>query len=93
MKELKSNKSSAGSQISHRSYKKNEFYGYRMNTDSNSQGPIKEKYDLRELRDIKTIRQITKGTYKDLGILINDRKGTIPIFGYPLICYSPNETP
>ena len=53
---------------------------------------IKEKYSLEELRDINIIRKITKGSYKELGDLIDERKGTIPIFGYPLMSYSPNRS-
>lgn len=48
------------------------------------------RFDLKELRDITMIRKITKDSYKDLGDLLNYGK-KIPIFGYPLICYSPNQ--
>mmetsp|Transcript_4035 Transcript_4035/g.6048 ORF Transcript_4035/g.6048 Transcript_4035/m.6048 type:complete len:103 (+) Transcript_4035:1186-1494(+) len=44
-----------------------------------------------DLKNIETIRKITKDTYKELGEFLNERKGQVPIFGYPLICYSPNS--
>ena len=46
---------------------------------------------MQELRKIETIRLITQDCYKDLGKLIDARKGQIPIFGYPQVCYSPNN--
>ena len=36
---------------------------------------VKSQFSLDELRDIKTIRMITKDSYKQLGDLLNDRKG------------------
>ena len=47
--------------------------------------------DIRDLKDINMIRKITKDSYKDLGDLLNSRK-QVPVFGYPLICYSPNQS-
>jgi hypothetical protein len=44
------------------------------------------------LKDIKQIRSITKDIYKDLDALVSEGKGKIPIFGYPLICFSPNQS-
>jgi hypothetical protein len=46
--------------------------------------------DIRDLKDINMIRKVTKDSFKDLGDLLNSRK-QVPVFGYPLICYSPNE--
>ena len=51
------------------------------------------KFTWNELKDIKVIRRINKDQYKELGHLLNDGKGNIPIFGYPLVCYSPNSNP
>ena len=48
------------------------------------------QFTYEELKKVDTIRKITKGNIKDLGELLNEGKGKIPIFGYPLICYSPN---
>ena len=50
------------------------------------------KFSLAELKDINMIRQITRTSLKDLGDLLNERAGRVPIFGYPLLCYSPNRT-
>ena len=50
------------------------------------------QFTYEELKKVDTIRKITKGNIKDLGELLNEGKGKIPIFGYPLICYSPNQT-
>jgi len=50
------------------------------------------KFSLAELKDINMIRQITRGSLKDLGDLLNERAGRVPIFGYPLVCYSPNHS-
>lgn len=47
------------------------------------------KFHLEELSDIKMIRKVTKDAYKDLGELLDSNK-KVPIFGYPLLCYSPN---
>ena len=52
-----------------------------------------KKFAPDELKKIETIRLITADCHKDLGKLLENYKGTtaaIPIFGYPLICYSPN---
>ena len=49
------------------------------------------KIDIRELRDLAKIRKVTKNSYKDLGDLLNTNS-KIPIFGYPLICYSPVQS-
>ena len=51
------------------------------------------KFTWEELKDIKVIRRINKDQYKELGHMLDDGKGNIPIFGYPLICYSPNSNP
>ena len=48
-------------------------------------------FDLKDLRDINMIRKVTKDSFKDLGDLLNNRK-KIPVFGYPLLCYSPNKS-
>lgn len=50
-----------------------------------------KKFSMEQLKDIHTIRKINKNSFKDLSKLLNDGKGHIPIFGYPLICYSPNQ--
>jgi len=34
---------------------------------------------------------VTNGAFKELGDMINERKGKIPIFGYPLLCFSPHH--
>lgn len=43
------------------------------------------------MRDIETIRFINKNSSKELAVYVDDRMGKVPIFGYPLLCYSPNE--
>ena len=47
-------------------------------------------FSREEFKKIENIRLITKGNTKELGEILNEGKGNIPIFGYPLICYSPN---
>ncbi len=32
---------------------------------------------------------MTKGAFRDLQQFVNDQQGRVPVFGYPLICYSP----
>ena len=52
----------------------------------------RRKFEPSELKKIETIRLITQDCHKDLGKLLDDFSGTqarIPIFGYPLVCYSP----
>ena len=49
------------------------------------------KFDLNSLSDIKTIRKINANSSKELAVYVNDRMGKVPIFGYPVMCYSPNE--
>ena len=35
------------------------------------------------------IRKITKDSFKELGDLLDGGQTQVPVFGYPLICYSP----
>lgn len=49
-----------------------------------------KKFKLNELKDIETIRRINANSSKELAVYVDDRKGKIPIFGYPIMCYSPN---
>ena len=52
----------------------------------------KLNFNKEELHDIKNIREINKNSSKELAIYVDEVKGHIPIFGYPLMCYSPNES-
>lgn len=63
---------------------------FRNNTLFTGGDIAKMKFDLNQLRDIKTIRKINANSSKELAIYVDDRKGKVPIFGYPVMCYSPN---
>lgn len=44
---------------------------------------------MQELHDVEKIRKVTKGVYKELNPFVDDSSGRVPVFGFPLICYSP----
>jgi len=46
-------------------------------------------YQLNHFRDIHNIRKVTKNQFKELGSILDERKGRVPIFGYPLFNFSP----
>ena len=48
-----------------------------------------KKFHLRHFQDIANIRRVTKDQFKELGDMIDEGKGRLPIFGYPLVCFSP----
>ena len=48
-----------------------------------------KKFHLQHFKDITNIRRVTKGQFKELGQMLAEGKGRIPIFGYPLVCFSP----
>lgn len=62
-----------------------EYRNYKMN-----KAGLNMHFSREEFKKIENIRLITKGNTKELGEILNEGKGNIPIFGYPLICYSPN---
>ena len=42
--------------------------------------------------DVKKLREINSKSNEDLKKYVSDVRGRIPIFGYPLITYSPPST-
>ena len=40
---------------------------------------------------IEQVRNVTKGNCKDLEIYVQNQEGKIPIFGYPLLHFSPKN--
>jgi hypothetical protein len=38
---------------------------------------------------MEKIRSVTKGVFKELNPYVDDNSGRVPVFGFPLICYSP----
>ncbi len=34
---------------------------------------------------------MTHGAYRDLQPFVDDNFGRVPVFGYPLVCYSPRD--
>ena len=44
---------------------------------------------MQELNDVEKIRKVTKGVYRELNPFVDDNSGRVPVFGFPLICYSP----
>ena len=74
---------------------KNKTVEYRKHTchghhDEEEKDIAHQKFTMEQLKSIHTIHRINKNSFKDLSKLLSDGKGHIPIFGYPLICYSPN---
>ena len=47
------------------------------------------KIDITDLSNIENIRKVTRGQFKELSQFVDDRKGRIPLFGFPMISYSP----
>ena len=50
-----------------------------------------KKLEGKVIQDIDQIREITKGTLKDLGEFLNSGFTQVPVFGYPPVCYSPTQ--
>ena len=46
-------------------------------------------YQLNHFKDIANIRRVTKDQFRELGSVLEDRQGGVPIFGYPLFNFSP----
>ena len=64
---------------------------YRSNMMVSGDNLSKMKFDNEQMKNIETIRYINKNSSKELAVYVDDRMGKVPIFGYPLMCYSPNE--
>ena len=41
--------------------------------------------------NIEQVRDVTKGNCKDLEVYVQNQEGKIPIFGYPLLAFSPGN--
>ena len=41
------------------------------------------------IQDLEGVRNLTKGKCKELEEFVANVKGRIPVFGYPMMCYSP----
>ena len=48
-----------------------------------------DEYDISYFKDVDNIRKVTKGSFKELGDILNEGNDRIPIFGYPLFNFSP----
>ena len=41
---------------------------------------------------MEDVRKLTNGNCKELEEFVGDVKGRIPVFGYPMMCYSPPDS-
>ena len=44
------------------------------------------------ITNLDDVRKLTSGNCKELEQFVANIKGRIPIFGYPMMCYSPPDT-
>ena len=42
-----------------------------------------------DIQDLEGVRSLTRGKCKELEQFVANVKGRIPVFGYPMMCYSP----
>ena len=45
-----------------------------------------------EVTNLEEVRKLTSGNCKELEQFVANVKGRIPIFGYPMMCYSPPDS-
>ena len=55
--------------------------------ESQQVSPHLKKYTHEELKDPNILKDITRGIHQELTVFLNDRKNSIPIFGYPLLSF------
>ena len=61
-------------------------------TNLNGKDMQQQFYQLNYFKDIGNIRWATKGSFKDLGTILDERKGRVPIFGYAPFNFSPTSS-
>lgn len=44
-----------------------------------------------ELAKVQKIREVTARAYKDLQPFVDNNFGLVPVFGYPLVCYTARD--
>ena len=45
-----------------------------------------------DISNLEGVRSLTRGKCKELEKFVSNIKGRIPVFGYPMLCYSPPST-